>query len=82
MIASLEQNRVALIESANPDAAQILAVAILQLRMRLHRIGEDDLKDLCHAMQVQEARSKKPDDVTPKDGRLTGRGSRWPTSVK
>jgi signal transduction histidine kinase len=88
IIATLEESRVALIECANAEAAQILAVAILQLRMRLHRIAAPELKDLCQAVLVQEAeRSKKSEDeaakdLAAKDRHFTGRGSRWPNSIK
>jgi hypothetical protein len=98
IIATLEQSRAALIESANAEAAQILSVAILQLRMRLHRIADAELKDLCQAVLVQEAeRSKKSEDPVSKDlvskdlvskdpaakdRHFTGRGSRWPNSIK
>ncbi len=83
IIANLEENRVALIESANPEAAQILSIAILQLQMRLHRIADSELKALCETMQFQETqRTKKSDDLAVKDGRVNGRGSRWPNLLK
>jgi signal transduction histidine kinase len=83
VIANLEENRAALVQSANPEAAQILAVAILQLRMRLHRVADSELKALCQAVQLQEAdRARKADELASKDKRLTGRGSRWPNSLK
>jgi signal transduction histidine kinase len=83
IIANIEENRIALAESASPEAAQLLTMAILQLRMRLHRVADSELKALCQAMQVQEAqRSKKSDDLVSKDRRFTGRGSRWPSSIK
>jgi hypothetical protein len=74
IIAKLEENRSALVECANPEAAQIVALAILQLRMRLHRLGDSDLRTLCHAMLLEEERR-------PKDRRSTGRGSGWPNSA-
>src|SRR3954464_5866300 len=74
IIAKLEENRSALVECANPEAAQIVALAILQLRMRLHRLGDSDLRTLCHAMLLDEERQ-------PKDRRSTGRGSGWPNPV-
>ncbi|HEV7880486.1 hypothetical protein [Bradyrhizobium sp.] len=78
IIASIEENRIALAEGASPEAAQLLTMAILQLRMRLHRVGDSELKALCHAMQRQEAqRPKKSDDFPAKE-----RGPRWPHSVK
>lgn len=81
VIATLEQNRAALVESTNPEAAQILAVAILQLRMRLHRIADFELKALCHAVELQEAgRARKAEAARERP--LAGRNSRWPNSGK
>jgi signal transduction histidine kinase len=77
VIANLEESRAALVASANPEAAQILAMAILQLRMRLHRVADSELKALCQAVQLQEAdRAKKADGRASKDRPLTGRDSR------
>jgi signal transduction histidine kinase len=83
VIANLEENRAALVQSANPEAAQILAVAILQLRMRLHRVADSELKALCQAVQLQEAdRARKAGELASKHRRQTGRDSRLPNSIK
>ena len=50
VIASLEECRSLLSGSANRDAAQLVAMAVLQLRMRLHQIADSELKALCDAM--------------------------------
>jgi len=79
VIATLEENRAWLVESGNPEAAQILAVAILQLRMRLHGIGNAELEALCEAMQLRQAnRTRKAADHASKDERYP----RWPSSFK
>jgi hypothetical protein len=79
VIATLEDNRVALLQSANPEAAQILAMAILQLRMRLHGIGDAELEALCKAVQLQQAnRARKAAELASKDERYP----RWPSSLK
>lgn len=76
VIATLEENRAWLVESANPEAAQILGVAILQLRMRLHRIGNAELEALCEAMQLRQAnRARKAAEVESKDERYPRRPS-------
>ena len=81
IVATLEESRAELAESANPEAAQILAVAILQLRMRLHRVADSDLKNLCDSVLTREAeKTKKSDNSASKAGRVTGRG--WPNSSK
>jgi hypothetical protein len=59
VIASLEECHVALADGVNRDAAQLLAMAILQLRMRLHQIADSELKALCDAMTV-ETNGKSP----------------------
>jgi hypothetical protein len=83
IIATLEENRAALVESSNLEAAQILAVAILQLRMRLHGIDGSELKAFCQAVQLQEAdRAKKAAELASKDRSVTKRDSRWPNSIK
>jgi hypothetical protein len=50
VIASLEECRALLCGSANRDAAQLVAMAVLQLRMRLHQIADSELKALCDAI--------------------------------
>jgi hypothetical protein len=83
ILATLEENRAALVESSNLEAAQILAVAILQLRMQLHGIDGSELKAFCQAVQVHEAeRAKKMADLASRDRSPTRRASRWPYSIK
>ena len=83
IIATLEENRAALVESCNLEAAQILAVAILQLRMQLHGIDGSELKAFCQAVQLHEAdRAKKASELASKDRSVTKRDSRWPNSIK
>jgi hypothetical protein len=83
IIATLEENRAALVESSNLEAAQILAVAILQLRMQLHGIDGSELKAFCQAVQVHEAeRARKTGELTSRDRLSTRAASRWPNLVK
>jgi hypothetical protein len=83
VIAALEENRDSLVEWANPEAARIVAVAILQLRMRLHRIGDAELEALCEAVQARQAeRARKAADLASKNNRVAGRYPRWPTLVE
>lgn len=83
VIAALEENRASLLEWANPEAARIVALAILQLRMRLHRIGDAELEALCEAVQVRQAeRERKAAELASKNTRLAGRYPRWPTLVE
>ena len=83
VIAALEENRASLLERANPEAARIVALAILQLRMRLHRIGDAELEALCDALQARQAeRERKAAELASKNSRLAGRYPRWPTLVE
>ena len=83
VIAALEDNRDSLVESANPEAARIVALAILQLRLRLHRIGDAELDALCEAVQARQAeRARKAADVASKNHRVAGRYPRWPPLVE
>ncbi|HEV7599181.1 MAG TPA: hypothetical protein VGO49_02860 [Bradyrhizobium sp.] len=80
IIATLEENRAALVESCNLEAAQILAVAILQLRMQLHGIDGSELKAFCQAVQLHEAERVRK--IGERDKSATRRASRWPNLVK
>jgi hypothetical protein len=50
VLATLEQCRATLTASANRETAQLVSVAILQLRMKINRIADSELKALCDAM--------------------------------
>jgi hypothetical protein len=55
ILATLEQCRAGLIASSDRETALLVSVAILELRMKLHRIADGDLKALCDAMLPDEA---------------------------
>ena len=55
ILATLEECRAALIDSSDRETAQLVSVAILELRMKLNRIADSDLKALCDAMLPVEA---------------------------
>jgi hypothetical protein len=50
VLATLEQCRAALHAAGNRDTAQLVSVAILELRMKLNHLDDDDLKNLCDEM--------------------------------
>lgn len=50
VLAALEQCRAVLTDSADRETAQLLSVAILQLRMKLNQVSDLDLRALCDAM--------------------------------
>jgi len=62
ILATLEECRALLIASGNPETAQLVSVAILELRMKLNRITDSELKALCDAMlaDAPAERSQEP----------------------
>jgi hypothetical protein len=50
VLETLEQCRAVLIDNGNRDTAQLVSVAVLELRMKLNRIADSELKALCDAM--------------------------------
>ena len=58
----LEECRARLLVGGNRDSASLVSVAILDVRMRLHRIGDAELEALCDAMLADDgsARLREP----------------------
>jgi len=50
VLTTLEQCRAALAASGNRESAHLVSVAVLDLRMKLNRLSEEDLKSLCDEM--------------------------------
>ena len=50
VLARLEDCRTALLDGGNRETALLVSVAILDLRMKLHRIDDSELKALCEAI--------------------------------
>jgi hypothetical protein len=55
VIARLEDSRTILTEVGDHQTAQLVAMALLQLRMRMHHIGDAELKALCDAIGAEPA---------------------------
>jgi hypothetical protein len=55
VLVTLEECRATLIRSNEREAAHLVSVAILELRMKLNRIADAELKALCDAMTPDEA---------------------------
>jgi len=67
ILATLEECRTALRLEGRLDTAQLVSVAILDLRMKLNSIGDSELKALCDEIM-------RPDsDEHARDGRSTQR---------
>ena len=62
ILATLEQCRAGLIDSSNRETAQLVSVAILELRMKLNRITDQELRALCDAMVPDDAAAEGSQD--------------------
>jgi hypothetical protein len=76
-LATLEQCRAVLLASASRETAQLVSVAILQLRMKLNRIADSELKALCDAMTPDHWLAEGSRPPSPQ-----GRPRRPPTVLK
>lgn len=66
VLATLEACRATLVASGDRDTAQLVSVAVLELRMKLNAIDDEDLKALCDLMvSDEEARAERPRDSKP-----------------
>src|SRR4029453_2685395 len=59
VLGTLEGCRDALIHSRDRETALLVSVAILELRMKLYRIADSELKALCDAMLRGETQAEK-----------------------
>jgi hypothetical protein len=59
----LEECRAVLRESGRDETAQLVSVAILDLRMKLNQIGDAELKVLCE--EIIRAEERAASDGTP-----------------
>ena len=62
VLASLEEARTTLRASGKDDTAQLVAVAILDLRMKLGRVADSELKALCDEIMLaadERARARR-----------------------
>jgi hypothetical protein len=64
----LEECRAGLAAGGNRDSADLVSMAILDVRMRLHRIGDAELRALCDEMLADDS-SPRPRDTKLAPGR-------------
>ena len=57
-----------LLASTSRETAELVSVAILELRMKLHRIGDSELKALCDAMLPDDVSAERPHDPRSPQG--------------
>lgn len=74
VLATLEQCQTALVLGGDRDIAQVVSVAILELRIKLNRIEDAELKALCDAMVRDREPPEKPHHPNSQDGQR-GRSS-------
>ena len=82
ILATLEECQGALVASGHRETAQLVSVAILELRIKLNRIADSELKALCDAMVQEEELSERPRDPKSPQGSSQGPGGRSAVSLK
>lgn len=60
VLANLEECQASLLKNGDRDTAQLVSVAILNLRIKLNRITDSELKALCDAMVRETEATSKP----------------------
>jgi hypothetical protein len=65
VLATLEECRVALANGGNPETAHLVSVAVLDLRMKLNRITDAELRALCDEISPLDATIDKMRDSKP-----------------
>ena len=78
VLATLEECHATLVLGGDRDTAQLLSVAILELRIKLNRIEDAELKALCDAVLRDVEAAERPPHPKPHEG---SRG-RSPVSLK
>ncbi|WP_245287024.1 hypothetical protein [Bradyrhizobium sp. Tv2a-2] len=68
VLVMLEECRSALAASGNRDSAHLVSVAVLDVRMKLNRIGDAELKLLCDAMAAKELAGDDLQEATSSQG--------------
>lgn len=78
VLATLEQCQAALVLGGDRDTAQLISVAILELRIKLNQIDDSELKALCDSM----LRDGKPPEKPHHPKSPEGQRGRSPVSLK
>ncbi len=58
LLATLEECQTILLDRANAETARLLSLAILELRMELHKVTDSELKALCDVIASGEHASE------------------------
>jgi len=62
LLETLEECRAILIDQSSLETASLLSLAILELRMELHKVTDTELKALCDMMVLEDAPPPVPKD--------------------
>ena len=54
LLATLEECQAVLMDKASFEASRLLSLAILELRMELHKVTDSELKALCDLMVTED----------------------------
>ena len=73
ILATLELCQASLANDAEHDTADLLSVAILQLRMKLKGVTDSELKLLCEVQAAQEQAQASRSQKAPRGRRRRGR---------
>jgi hypothetical protein len=65
VLATLEECRAALANGGNAETAHLVSVAVLDLRMKLNRITDAELRALCDEISPLDATTDKTRDSKP-----------------
>lgn len=68
VLATLDGCRAVLVDNAEQDTAQILSVAMLQLRQKLNQISDAELRAFCDAIAPDDRPAGKPHDPKSPQG--------------
>ena len=68
MLATLEECQASLVRNGDRDIAHLVSVAILELRIKVNRIDDSELKALCDAMLLDVDAASKPVQPRPREG--------------
>jgi hypothetical protein len=63
ILAALEKCRAELVAGNNRETAQLVSVAILDIRMKLNGIGDSDLKALCDEMLADDEPARRSPEL-------------------
>ena len=60
LLETLEECRAFVLDGANPEVARLLSLAVLELRMELHKVTDSELKAVCELMDSDEQIAQAP----------------------